>query len=148
MCALLRRRRARTLLPSFRLWLTCVPELLVAIHGEDHQEVTQDVNDDGEYEEAPQSCGNPRRAVQDGVTGVWRGAVQVGPIYNHCTQSLNFLSRMQRAVTPRLLKPGSRRRQWWDTIASRGSHLHPPHARLSPLLFLLLIHRVYAAQLP
>lgn len=85
---------ARTLivffLPDF--WLTCVPELLVPIHGEDDQEVAQDVNDDSEDEEAPQSCGNPRRAVQDGVTGVWRGAVQVRPIYNHCTQSLNFLN--------------------------------------------------------
>lgn len=70
--------------------LTCVPELLVPIHGEDDQEVAQDVNNDGEDEEAPQSCGDPRRAIQDGVTGFWRGAVQVRPIYHHCIPSLNF----------------------------------------------------------
>lgn len=79
--------RAHALTP-----LTCVPELLVPIHGEDDQEIAQDVNDDGEDEEASQSCGDPRRAVQDGVAGFWRGAVQERPIYNHCIQSLNFLS--------------------------------------------------------
>lgn len=73
--------------------LTCVPELLVAIHREDNQEVAQDVDDDSEDEEAAQSCGNPGRAVQDGVAGVWRGAVQVRPIYNHCIQSQNFSPR-------------------------------------------------------
>lgn len=73
-----------------RLDLTCVPELLVAVHGEDDQQVAQDVHHDGEDEKAAQSCGDPRRAVQDGVTRVRRGAVQEGPIYNHCTRPLNF----------------------------------------------------------
>ena len=67
--------------------LTCVPELLVPVHGEDDQQVPQDVHHDGEDEEAAQSCGDPGRAAEQRV---WRGAVQVGPIYNHCSRSLNF----------------------------------------------------------
>lgn len=111
--------------------LTCVPELLVPIHGEDDQEVAQDVNDDGEDEEASQSCGDPRRAVQDGVTGFWRGAVQERPIYNHCIQSLNFLSAEPNST--RVLERGFQRRRWWDTTASRGFHLHPLPTRASLL---------------
>lgn len=73
------------------LFLTCVPELLVAIHGEDNQQVAQDVHHDGEDEKTAQSCGDPRRAAQRGVTGLCRRrVVQVRLIYNHCTQLRNF----------------------------------------------------------
>lgn len=65
--------------------LTCVPELLVPIDGEDDQQVPQDVHHDGEDEKAAQSCGDPRRVAQRS------GAVQVRPIYDHCNGQLqNF----------------------------------------------------------
>lgn len=85
------RIRTRTLPPW--PWLTCVPQLLVAIHGKDDQEVAQDVNNDGEDEKAPQSRCNPRWPVQDGVSGASRGAVQLRLIHKHCTPWQKFLNR-------------------------------------------------------
>lgn len=103
--------------------LTCVPELLVAVHREDDQQVAQDVDHDGEDEEAAQSCGDPGRAVQDGVTGVRRRAVQVRPIYNHCTRSLNFPQR-----TPDLTCRGSPAAPHHaaDLSDAGGGELSPP----------------------
>lgn len=77
--------------------LTCVPELLIAVHGEDDQQVAQDVDHDGENEEAAQSCGDPRRAAQDGIIKVQRGVVQVRTICDHCT---GYTLQAGRATAP------------------------------------------------
>nr|XP_047934264.1 translation initiation factor IF-2-like [Anser cygnoides] len=66
--------------------LTCVPQLLVAVHGEDDQQVPQQVHHDGEDEDGGQGGGDPGRAAR-GVLGrrVPRqdGAVQDGAVRSH-----------------------------------------------------------------
>ena len=69
--------------PWTSVTLTCVPQLLVPINRENDQKVAQDINYDSEYEEAAQSCSDPRWAIQCVAIGVLR-AVQIRPIYNHC----------------------------------------------------------------
>lgn len=66
--------------------ITCVPQLLVAVHGEDDQQVPQQVHHDGEDEDGGQGGGDPGRAAR-GVLGrrVPRqdGAVQDGAVRSH-----------------------------------------------------------------
>lgn len=56
--------------------LTCVSELLIPAHGENHQQVAKDVDHDGEDEHAPQSAGEPRRAAEGELVRGQRGNVR------------------------------------------------------------------------
>lgn len=66
--------------------LTRVPQLLVAVDGEDDQEVAQQVHHDGKDEDGGQGVGHPGRAAR-GVLGrrVPRedGTVQIAPVHSH-----------------------------------------------------------------
>lgn len=51
---------------------TCVPQLLVPIHGQDHQEVAHDVHHDGEDEDGGEGGGQPRGPRPRAVSGAGR----------------------------------------------------------------------------
>lgn len=123
---------------GFVFSLTCVPELLVAIHGEDNQQVAQDVHHDGEDKKTAQSCGNPGRAAQRGVTGLCRRVVQVRLIYNHCTLCGTFPPDLSPNSTLHARSPSASPekqsgRRWFQTTTSCWVH---PFS--STLLILLL----------
>lgn len=61
---------------SLKKTLTCVPELLVPVHGENNQQVAKYVDHDGEDEHAPQSAGKPRRAAEWQLVRGQRGNVR------------------------------------------------------------------------
>lgn len=46
------------------LRLTCVPEFFVPVHGQDDEDVAQDVPHDGEYQHAGQRSGHSRRRAR------------------------------------------------------------------------------------
>lgn len=62
--------------------LTSVPQLLVPIDGQNHQQVAQDVHHDGEDEDGGQGGGHPGGPVQ-GERVLRPGAVQLAPIAAH-----------------------------------------------------------------
>lgn len=70
--------------------LTCVPKFLVSVNGEYHQQVSQNIHHYSEYEETPESSGDPGRPVKRLLARVQCRIVQWTPIHKHCISSWNF----------------------------------------------------------